>query len=68
VPHIWPGFGQMWEETNARATVQIVPEDVQGEIREFPHLAKRMRDMGLQQICRLDRSEAKWRNLRFSDA
>ncbi len=46
VPHIWPGFGQMWEGTNARGTVQIVPEDFQGEICEFPHLANRRRDMG----------------------
>jgi hypothetical protein len=46
VPHIWPGFGQMWEETNARAKVQVMPEDFQGEICEFPHLAKRGRNMG----------------------
>jgi hypothetical protein len=32
VPHIWPGFGRMWEGTNACATVQFVPEDFQGEI------------------------------------
>jgi hypothetical protein len=46
VPHIWPGFGQMWEGTNAHARVPIVPEDFQGEICEFPHLAKTGPDMG----------------------
>ncbi len=46
MPHISPSFGEMWEGTNARATVQIVREDFQGEICEFPHLAKRRRDMG----------------------
>jgi hypothetical protein len=27
VPHIWPGFGQMWESTNARATVPVTHEN-----------------------------------------
>jgi hypothetical protein len=36
----------MWEITNARATVPIAPEDFQGEISYFPHLAKTGPDMG----------------------
>jgi hypothetical protein len=27
VPHIWPSVGQMWEETNARATVFIASQN-----------------------------------------
>ncbi len=46
MPHIWPGFGQMWESTNAGARGPVAPEDFQGEIREFPHLAKTGPDMG----------------------
>jgi hypothetical protein len=44
-----PYLAQFWpdvEGTNARATVPIVPEDFQGEICEFPHLAKTGPDMG----------------------
>jgi putative heme-binding domain-containing protein len=46
VPHIWPDFGQMWEGTNVGARVPIAPKDFQGEISEFPHLAKTRPDMG----------------------
>jgi putative heme-binding domain-containing protein len=46
VPHIWPDFGQMWEGTDVGAKAPIAPEDFQGEISEFPHLAKTRPDMG----------------------
>src|ERR1700722_3898304 len=59
VPHIWPGFGQMWEGTNARATAPIFPEDFQGEICEFPHLAKTGPDTRIS--CTLSWTESRVR-------
>jgi hypothetical protein len=31
VPHIWPGFGQMWELTGAGAIVPVAPENFSPE-------------------------------------
>jgi hypothetical protein len=46
VPHISPGFGEMWEVR--RFPHEIVPClcELRGNIRHFPHLAKTGRDMG----------------------
>jgi hypothetical protein len=46
VPHISPGFGEMWELTDASAIVPVVLENLRFENSQFPHLAKTGPDMG----------------------
>jgi hypothetical protein len=50
VPHIWPGFGQMWELTNAGALMPVVSESFRSESSQFPHLAKRRRGYGAPSV------------------
>src|ERR1700678_2171605 len=40
VPHISPGFGEMWEITDAGARVPVLPENFRSESSQFPQLAK----------------------------
>jgi hypothetical protein len=46
VPHIWPGFGQMWEFTDLALEVLRRSRHPRANIRSFPHLAKIGPDMG----------------------
>ncbi len=46
VPHISPGFGEMWDLTALGLEILKRDQHSCASIRQFPHLAKTRRDMG----------------------